>query len=478
MPQFCSHSPSVQNIELGLAGKIGHPTFAATTGLKNDYPRATGQNGHKPEMKTGSNRKDKTTKDMRTGKGKVIIFLVTAIISFFYGGSFTRAEENATKCFHYNLSKIETRYLVPLYAGPRNKPLEVKPGEYVSFTGPRGAFIIALGNNKSEQTIYAMSRDEAVIQRDNGIGFRYRVHPIYRRSLLHLGYYYPDKETGKSIQPPKDAAVEICVTGAGEFEQRFIDRIRHFFSWGASDPVEPYGKNVKIFEGGVNSAWAHGGGIISLLVFFYGIYLWRKIAKETSEDIAKPHNASSMRSLYRTGQRKFLCVHCGQPLKTVGRFQCRVGHIPDHDVNIFKKCSYRGEQGICPDVFEYMRCHHCGGEIALDQKYYNQEEIENRGKKYIMRKNPYKVQLWPYFLTYAISGLIMIAAVSVNEKGQPYIREIYESLYGSIAYMGHFFFPGLYYFLFITVIYFGLNIYLGQFKKDVIIENPYEKRKT
>lgn len=114
-------------------------------------------------------------------------------------------------------------------------------------------------------------------------------------------------------------------------------------------------------------------------IIFTGYLWWQKKHNEKVIGLL-PKPKTSMKELYEEDKKtKFFCVHCGNPLKITGKFICRAGHVPKRDRVVFKNCP------VCDDIHNKIRCEQCGGEIELYEKNYCEEEILNRGKKYISR---------------------------------------------------------------------------------------------
>lgn len=139
------------------------------------------------------------------------------------------------------------------------------------------------------------------------------------------------------------------------------------------------------------------------LVGFVLFYLQKRFYEEENKVINEaPKSFSSMASLYNVPIQKrilgkkrktdFKCIHCTKPLTVYGRYQCRAGHVPPLNRYIFENCHQ------CDDIHEFIKCESCGKEIDLYNDQYNQEEIDNRGKDFISRENPYKGLLLKYIV--------------------------------------------------------------------------------
>ncbi|HUU39594.1 MAG TPA: hypothetical protein VMW42_01495 [Desulfatiglandales bacterium] len=357
------------------------------------------------------------------------------------------------------------------------QPLVVSPGQDMLFLGPPGAFLRVI---PSEPPAGALMPTEVKIE-DLKEG-KLQHYTFKRKGLLYMGYYYPHKYTGAPLEPEADSKIYLYF-----FKPEFFldsNTIREETNTSSNNidnqEVIPYKEDIKI-EPLEKSNIAHIMGWISIIIFFILLFVCtRQVRKYYFFNINDPGPASSMRSLFESGTREFLCIYCGKQLKIKGRFECRLGHVPDQEQYIFEKCGVRIDGKQCPDIFDYMRCNNCGEEIALNEHNYNREEIENRGKDYILRTNPHKIT---EAYVVGISGVASLAASSVVAVlfAVPWAKEnslaidMYIFIYGFWEFYKNFA-PIGFYIGFVAVA--GLIIFLyKRFKiEDIIVENPYVKR--
>lgn len=222
------------------------------------------------------------------------------------------------------------------------------------------------------------------------------------------------------------------------------------------------------------------GFFLVTAVLYSGYLLFLKQFNEKRFGIL-PKPKTSIKKLYeKNNRKKFYCIHCRNPLKITGKFICRAGHIPKRDRVVFKNCP------VCDDIHNKIRCEQCGGEIDLYADVYCEEEILNRGKKYISRpvfEEENKEGLFIGGLLLMVFSIFLMAGLSYFFNG---FHGGFFKIGGSVIFE---FFADNYYQLYsrwnlnpfmIPIIIHPINIivivacYLLFPKKERVLENPYE----
>jgi hypothetical protein len=379
----------------------------------------------------------------------------------------------------WNIGNRETQYLSLLTLDKAGKqPLIVGPEDKMIFLGPPGAFLRRLTSDASAETLMLSKVTIEDFKKDKVLMYTFK-----RKGLLYLGYYYPHKYTGEPLKPEADSKIYLYF-----FKPEFLKEPKNIkgetntsFNDADKQEVIPYNKDIEIKPLNQSDVTSLPGWsvVIAFLIFLsVGTMCVRKYG---FKNIDTPGTPSSMRFLFECGTKNFFCIHCGKQLKIKGKFECRLGHVPDQEQYIFETCGVRIDGKKCPDVFEYMRCNNCGEEIALNENNYNREEIENRGKEYILRTSPHKEKAALIVGASVMASIVVSSVVSVLFT-VPLVDEnlcaidVYKFIYGQWEYMKHFT-PAVFYIGFVVIL--GLIIFLYERfgTEDIIVKNPYVKRK-
>jgi hypothetical protein len=372
---------------------------------------------------------------------------------------FIQIRKESKRHVFYIVKSVAHRYLK--YTG-----IELNPYQQFSFIGPPGAFIVSLLPKGRTTCFFPMKLD---IQKDGKISYWY--DSVGRRSRLYLGYYFPEKNTGKPRAPDNDDYAAIYVYKPGAFkEEEEVDEEK------MKEEITPFPQRVDINRLTPLSPLRKGLFYLAIPLYFFILLSIYSLGKERREDRLKdaqhPRAFRSMRSLFESDRkRKFLCLHCGEPLKIKGRFECRVGHVPRRDRYIFKNCPK------CDDVHEYIVCAKCGRDMSLDEKIYNEEEIKNRGKKYIARKNPCKQDNFFYFIIPFMFIFIYVGLLKtflLEENTILPLSIIYLDFYGLLDHVKLFDPLTPVIFFLVIIAFFVLGILFIKTRKDIVIRNPYE----
>jgi len=373
-----------------------------------------------------------------------------------------------------------TFYEWPLEEGPirklkflqneEGKPFILNAGARIMFLGPPGAFIFVV--TKGEQRIIKVLPHENTL--DNIKKGTCVYHEFEKRSLLYLGYYYPEKYTGAPYWCPPNKQIYLYV-----LKPSFFNDQKETVKPDSNDDAEPVplSKPFEIRPLVNKSGWLHVAGVIGSLLFL-GVMVsgFKFVDKFELKYVRERKEYNSMRSLYKDGVKKFLCRHCGAELKIKGRFECRLGHIPETDRYIFQKCNVWQDGKKCQDIFEYMRCNHCGKELSLDKENYNEEEIANRGKDYILRTAPIKKRIIPlYMIAFFAFIFPQIYFADLWSGNRLFELSMYQEIYGWITYQ-LIFNPSIYYFAACLIIGGLIVAYTIFMTDDVIVRNPYDRK--
>jgi len=370
------------------------------------------------------------------------------------------------KKYAWALSQDETNKFT-LLASFNTNSFVLEPGTHFTIVGPIGTVVMVVLSDGERD--YKMPEHTTVKAIEDGT---LKVLRYHKKALFYAGYYHPDKESGEPQAVPKNSRVIVYTFDNSFFKE--TSKLKDL----SNDPVKSVSDNLYIKRVYSSSfwltftCWFSVALTVSCMVFFNKFMAW------TERKLSKPGSAlpfESMRYLFNSGKKKFLCLHCGENLKIKGKFQCRFGHVPDKDKYIFKKCGVRTSAGKCPEEFNYMKCNHCGCEIALNETNYNEEEIQNRGKKYILRPHRLKKTV-EFFL---LVGLLMASSTpmmiykDVIGKDIHYPSSIYIDLYGNFNFFNNID-PSIYYLIFNILLLVGFFVYSKYFTEGVRIKNPYE----
>jgi len=372
--------------------------------------------------------------------------------------------------YEYDVRQEHTKQLIGMALDSEaTQMLTLNPGDKVMFFGPPGSFLVSR-SNKGKNILW-LPADTNLEELKKDI-IRSRV--IKAKTFLYAGYYYPDKYTGAPNKVPPDQVIYLYILKPSFFKDQ--KETAKPASDNGEKPV--HFENVFEIKPLINkSGWVHFASVISCIFFFSGLTAYFILVKKNGQKkVYEPEENSSMRGLFKTGTRKFFCRHCGAELKIIGRFECRLGHIPQKDRYVFKKCNVWQDGKKCNDVFEYMRCNHCGKELSLDEVNYNEEEIVNRGKDYILRKSPLKRYIIPAYCGSFLVAFMPQAFAWINRDNNIEL-ELYQSIYSWYDYQ-RIFDPSIFYLAACLIIGALIVAYTIFMTDDVIVRNPYDRKKV